>query len=82
VGGLVACTAREPAPSADRSASLLDTRRISLINARPDLSRLPAAAVPLNTSDPRYAGYFAESVGADVIPISVDFTCVLQERSQ
>jgi hypothetical protein len=80
VGGLVACTAREPAPSADRSASLLDTRRSSLINARPDLSRLPADAVQLNTSDPPYAGYFAEPVGAAAIPIGVNY--VLQERSQ
>jgi hypothetical protein len=82
VGGLVACTAREPATSADRSASLLDTRRLSLINARRDLSRLPAAAVPLNTSDSRYAEDFAESVGEDVSPIGVNFNHVLQERSQ
>ena len=78
----MACTAREPAAAADRSASLLDTRRVSLINAWLDLSRVPADAVRLNTSGPRYTEYFAESVGEDVSPISVNFNHVLQKRSQ
>jgi TonB family protein len=75
-GGLVACAAREPAPSATREPTLsaerstrpLDHPRYSLIDTKfslPPLSPTAAEsgvqdAIPLNTPDPRYAEYFAE----------------------
>jgi TonB family protein len=75
-GGLVACAAREPtptatrepAPSAEWSTWPLDDRRYSLFNSKLSLPPLPPPAsesgardpVPLNTSDPRYAEYVAE----------------------